>query len=348
MNINSAELETVLSLTPVSHNIMLVGKHGVGKSEIITNHYQKNGLKVVPLFLGQMSDPGDLIGLPRFDESSGRTIFAPPFWYPTDGQPIVLFLDELNRARNELLQAVMDLTLNRTIAGHKLPQGSRVVAAVNYGDEYQLTDMDPALVSRFDVYYFRPTVKEWIQWGKKNGIDARVIDFISLNNDYLEGLPDTKKKDSSIAVLPNRRAWVRVSNCIIGQENVSRVQMKMIAAIIGDVAAAVFAASLHSSAKMNVEDVLDNYDDQESKADKLSFYNASILNEQIFNYIEANGISQQQLVNLRKYYLDLSHRADREPAAHFVSLIKGRNYPRTVMYIKKDSMLYQSIYPQLL
>lgn len=348
MNINTAELEQVLDLTPPSHNIMLVGKHGVGKSEIITNHYKKNGLKVVPLFLGQMSDPGDLIGLPRFDESSGRTVFAPPFWHPTDGQPIVLFLDELNRARNELLQAVMDLTLNRTIAGRSLPQGSRVVAAANYGDEYQLTDMDPALVSRFDVYYFRPTVKEWIQWGKRNGIDARVLDFISLHNDYLEGLPNTEKKESNITVLPNRRAWVRVSNCISGQDEVSRVQMKMIASIIGDVAAAVFSASLRPSARMNIEDVLDRYESLEIKSNQLSFYNASILNEQLFNYIEANGIDQEQLANLRKYYLDLSHRNDHEPAAHFVSLLKDGKYPRTFMTIKKDSILYRSVYQQLL
>lgn len=62
--INTAELKETLKMTPASHNIMLVGKHGIGKSEILTDYYQKEGCKVVTLFLGQMSDPGDIIGLP--------------------------------------------------------------------------------------------------------------------------------------------------------------------------------------------------------------------------------------------------------------------------------------------
>ena len=73
-----------------------------------------------------------------------------------EGQAIVLFLDELNRARPEILQAVYDLALNRTLAGKRLPAGSIVIAAVNEGEEYQLTDLDPALVSRFNLYEFAP------------------------------------------------------------------------------------------------------------------------------------------------------------------------------------------------
>ena len=130
------------------------------------------------LFFGQMSDPGDLIGLPDRDSKAGKTQFLPPFWFPLDNTPVVLFLDELNRARPEILQSVMDLALNKTIAGRKLPEGSRIISAVNNGDEYQLTDLDPALISRFNIYEFKPSAAEWIMWGNKNGIDYRVIGFI--------------------------------------------------------------------------------------------------------------------------------------------------------------------------
>src|SRR5574344_1626095 len=117
---------------------MLSGRHGIGKSQILTDYYSAKGYKVVPLFLGQMSDPGDLLGLPSRDDTAGRTVFMPPYWFPDDGQPVVLFLDELNRARPEVLQTIMDLALSRAIAGRSLPQGSRIIAAVNDGDEYQL------------------------------------------------------------------------------------------------------------------------------------------------------------------------------------------------------------------
>jgi hypothetical protein len=54
-------------------------------------------VQVVTLFLGQMSDLGDIIGLPSLDRSSAKTVFRLPWWFPKDEAPIVLFLDELNR-----------------------------------------------------------------------------------------------------------------------------------------------------------------------------------------------------------------------------------------------------------
>ena len=106
--IDSKELYEVLAETPAEQNITLAGKHGIGKSQILTKYFEDQGMKVVPLFLGQMSDPGDLIGLPDRDSEAGKTQFLPPFWFPLDNTPVVLFLDELNRARPEILQSVMD------------------------------------------------------------------------------------------------------------------------------------------------------------------------------------------------------------------------------------------------
>ncbi|MCQ2136586.1 MAG: AAA family ATPase, partial [Bacteroidales bacterium] len=185
ISVNTTELWELLENTPATHNIMLVGNHGIGKSEILTEFYSKKGMKVVPLFLGQM-DPGDLIGLPHKNEKTSRTEFLPPYWFPIDGKPIVLFLDELNRARPETLNAIFDLCLNRCLAGRSLPEGSRVISAVNAGDQYQLTDLDPALVSRFNIVTFKPTVQEWMLWAKKNDLDERVISFIQEHQMWLD------------------------------------------------------------------------------------------------------------------------------------------------------------------
>ena len=95
ISVNTHELQQLLENTPATHNIMLVGKHGIGKSEILTEFFKEKEMSVVALFLGQMADPGDLIGLPCKNEQSGKTEFMPPYWFPTDGKPIVLFLEEL-------------------------------------------------------------------------------------------------------------------------------------------------------------------------------------------------------------------------------------------------------------
>ena len=70
---------------------MLTGRHGIGKSQILTKYFESVGMTVKTLFLGQMSDPGDLLGLPNKDEATGKTTFMPPYWFPMDGKPIVLF-----------------------------------------------------------------------------------------------------------------------------------------------------------------------------------------------------------------------------------------------------------------
>ena len=74
---NITELRQLLDITPAGHNLMLVGNHGIGKSEILTSYFSQKGMTVVALFLGQMSDPGDLIGLPRKNEQTGKTDFMP-------------------------------------------------------------------------------------------------------------------------------------------------------------------------------------------------------------------------------------------------------------------------------
>ena len=90
ININIKELKDILDTTPPNHNIMLSGRHGIGKSRIITDFFTEKGQTVVTLFLGQMSDPGDLIGLPSKDEQTGKTVFMPPYWFPPAFRPRVL------------------------------------------------------------------------------------------------------------------------------------------------------------------------------------------------------------------------------------------------------------------
>ena len=72
--IDARELTELLDGTPASQNVMLVGRHGIGKSQIISSYFAKRKMIVIPFFLGQMSDPGDLIGLFHKDEKTGRSI----------------------------------------------------------------------------------------------------------------------------------------------------------------------------------------------------------------------------------------------------------------------------------
>lgn len=335
ININTKELHNLLESTPPSHNIMLSGKHGIGKSKIITDFFTAKGQKVVTLFLGQMSDPGDLIGLPNKDEETGKTIFMPPYWFPTDNQPVVLFLDELNRARPEILQTIMDLALNRKLAGRELPAGSRIVSAVNDGEEYQLTDLDPALVSRFNIYNFRPTIGEWLLWASQAGIDKHVTEFIENNNRMLDGDGAATESSSSLEKTPDRRGWERVSDILRNTPTITGTTKKVVAGIVGAKAAAEFFESFNQSSVISAESVLEDFDRQKSTLGKYPVHDLAIINESIFRCIEngKQGTGDKAAENLLKYMNWLVLGGKRESMAHFCSIFEGATYTKANLFM---------------
>ena len=50
ITVNEKELREILELTPSTQNIMIAGKHGIGKSVIIKNFFEAKGKKVVICF----------------------------------------------------------------------------------------------------------------------------------------------------------------------------------------------------------------------------------------------------------------------------------------------------------
>ncbi len=343
MRINAEQLNYILKNTPASQNIMLVGKHGIGKSRILEAFFEGRQEKVVTLFLGQMSDPGDLIGLPHLDEKTGRTEFMLPYWFPTDGQPVVLFLDELNRARPEVLQTVMDLTLNRKLAGKSLPEGSRIISAVNGGSEYQLTDLDPALVSRFNIYEFAPSVEDWIKWARGDGLDTRIISFIEENPEMLDG--DERVAEENLERTPDRRSWERLSKVIEKFSEPGEEVQAMASGIIGDRAAAEFFRFVKNHKVPSVSDLL-SVNDVASFVENLSFTDFTQLNEAIFRWLESQSATASDLnaENLVRYFDYLGESDKKELQAHFASLVSAERYPAALNFIlEKAPELYKKL-----
>lgn len=336
INITTQELLEILDLTPSSQNIMLVGRHGIGKSEILTQYFQEKGMKVVPLFLGQISDPGDLIGLPS--KTGEKTSFLPPYWFPLDGKPIVLFLDELNRARPEVLQTIMDLALNRTLAGRQLPDGSRIISAVNSGDEYQLTDLDPALVSRFNIYNFMPTVAEWLLWAERCKLDTRVINFIQEESSWLDGNEGQKKGiDTGLEKSPDRRAWKRVSDTIKDQEVLGDLHRKLVCGIIGVAATSKFFGSISGNKVISGLEVLLNFEQNIKTLEKYRLHQLAIVNDSIFRFLETGDILESQNAtignNLVAYICFLEKNKNQEALAHLASNFEKRDYQKAILFV---------------
>ena len=340
IRVNTTELMQMLEMTPAHHNLMLVGRHGIGKSEILTEYYAGKGLKVVPLFLGQMADPGDLIGIPSKNEQTGKTEFMPPYWFPLDGKPIVLFLDELNRARPEILQTIMDRALNRKLAGRQRPEGSRIISAVNEGEQYQLTDLDPALVSRFNIINFQPTVQEWLLWAKREEVDPRVISFIEENSIWLDRNDDAREnEDTGLDKTPDRRAWKRVSDIIKGAEVLTSLHQKVIASVVGAKATVAFMAAVNNKKVISGKDILYSFEKAKDKLKPYTLHEMSIVNEGVFRLLEVEKVPTEKKEDAEKNldaYVDDLVKERKEAAAHFANLYVQQTYPNAVAFIARE------------
>lgn len=342
ISINATELVQLLDRTPSNHNIMLVGEHGIGKSEILSAYFRERNMKVIALFLGQMSDPGDLLGLPRKNEESGKTEFMPPYWFPVDGVPVCVFLDELNRARPEILQTVMDLVLNRKLAGRALPEGCRIVSAINEGEKYQLTDLDPALVSRFNIYEFRPTCQEWLLWAHKARLDERIISFIEDNKSWLDKDPELEEgSDPGLIKIPDRRAWKRVSDIIKGRRALGDLDANIIAGIVGVRAANKFLNSLNKKFSLSGKDILFDFSNHDVKERvRLSqLHELTVVNDSLFAYLETERIpvkDRMQVGHNILLYFSFLIGFKKDCAAHFIACYQNPSYQKAVEFIAHE------------
>lgn len=191
----------------------IIGKHGIGKSSVVAQYAKENGYTFHPFFLGQMSDNGDLLGLPEFDrDASGKALsvsFIHPAKLPKKPRSI-LFFDELNRASKELLQAIFQLALEGTLHDYTLPEDSAIIMAMNPAtDDYSVLDFaDKAFADRFVHINLDPTHEEFHSYMNSRYGTSSISDFLRQQTKLLE---ETDLKPVTLDfVKPSRRSWDRL------------------------------------------------------------------------------------------------------------------------------------------
>jgi len=201
---------------------------------------------------------GDLVGLPTIEKES--TKFNPPDWYKKAcDNPVVLFLDEIDRATIEVRQGIFELTDSRKLNGHSLHKGTLIFAAVNggeSGEQYQVGEMDPAELDRWTVFDVEPSIEDWLTWAKDNDINNIIWDFVNHNHTHLEHGDDFEPNK----VYPSRRSWERLNECLSTADllgEATPVLFSLTAAFVGFEAAVAFNDFVANYERVvSVEDIL--------------------------------------------------------------------------------------------
>ena len=164
---------------------LLIGPPGIGKTQFCRGLSDKLGLKLVCLDCSQSGDSGDLIGLLEIENHVHH--HTKPEWMDTK-EPTLVFIDEINRAKGEIIAALMKLcSPEQSFNGFTLPEGSRVVVAINPSnvDSNQVLPINRALFTRFARYHVEVDAKYWCRWAINAGINSTIIRFIDGHNNAL-------------------------------------------------------------------------------------------------------------------------------------------------------------------
>ena len=304
----AVDFKTFLSVVPHIINarfpILTRGRHGIGKSTVVYQIAKQRGLPVVERRASQMTE-GDLLGLPKVE--GNVTQWLAPEWLHTACQkPVVLFLDEVDRATMEVRQGIFELCDSRKIAGYELHPDTIIFAAVNggqHGAQYQVGEMDPAELDRYTVFDLEPSVEDWLTWAKDNVI-TEIWDFINHNHQHLEHNDDFEPNK----VYPSRRSWERLSKTLKsmgGQVESSTTLYHLACSFIGFEGAVAFNDFMKNyERQVTVEDILDHGKLELTEDWKINDHNSMIEKfkaKEVFN----EKLSDERLQNLANYFVTL-------------------------------------------
>ncbi|AWH78670.1 ATP-binding protein [Clostridioides difficile] len=256
---------------------LIVGESGIGKTALANKLAKENDWSLIVID-GNLLKEGEIGGLPTIESYVGvnsngyktekkTTVYAVHNKLReideeiSKSKTVLLFIDEINRCEHTVQQELMNLILNREINGYKLHDDVKILAAMNpsskYGSDfdYQVVDMDAAQENRFVWLNMESEHTQWIKWAIDEGIERKVIEFISTFPEYLH-----KINEDDVRATP--RSYERVSKIykVYKEKNNSiprAVFLNVVKGNVGKVIAEEFISFIESNSEplISYEDV---------------------------------------------------------------------------------------------
>jgi len=253
-------------------------------------------------------ESSELRGLPDKDLNTKRTIYYPPSELPngewinnkgeTYGDPGcakpedsedeqwvlhrgILVLEEVNRAEDDIHQALFQLVYDYQIGDWHMPTGWSVVATGNpSGGNFIVSQFmhEDAFKDRF-VHVFvnidEEYIKSWVNYmsglNLNYNIINHVINFCSVNPDYLSDNSDNE----DMIITPSPRSWVmlsKIENAIlelkgkVDNDKLQRIRFELLQGIVGQSTAAHY---IESSVDVTPKDIIDGFNSVKSTVEGL-------------------------------------------------------------------------------
>lgn len=309
-------VEVAKSLPP-EISILVRGGHGIGKSETVHQIAEALGLELIDRRMSQMTE-GDVIGLPKLENDCTKFLPA-EFIRIACTRPVCLFLDEINRATQEVMQACFQLCLDRELNGNKLHPGTRVFAAVNASAAYQVNEMDPAFLDRFFVVDLSPTAQDFFVYAEstdprtgKTRLDADLIRFLKERETRL----DPAMNANPGVTQPSRRSWFRLdksfkANAVYEKDfdadslAYGRAYSLALGFVGQECANDLVDFLKKRESRFNAVHVYQQYPQHQAKIKKLGQDKLNTLIDMVVDHAKTNEVAVEEAQNLAKFVADL-------------------------------------------
>lgn len=333
-----ANVPVVLSIChKLLYPVMMWSSTGLGKSTSVFDYCKNNfhfyetdsngeTVGLVPygicdLRASQM-ESSDIRGLPAKDEITKSVVYYAPEELPRikyvnrngefsdvekDGfvpYKGVLFLDEPNRAEDDVLQALFQLIYDRCIGNYKLPPWWMIAGAGNPSNQnYNVNQFfkDAAMLDRWVHINLSVTDKYYDSWigfindkhGFGNKFADRITQFVRIDPDNFS----RKEATDDLQISPTPRSWDRVINIETALEefqgkinttDLEQIRSELISGIVG-----LSAYQAYSSFQLDItpRDIIENGMDKRN----LDIFNKLLFTNGKLNK-ETNGVGVLQSV----------------------------------------------------
>lgn len=235
--------ETIMRFidNPGLARLMIWGAPGIGKTAIlkgIVKAIKKSGRPNYKLICKTLSnETADNFTLPAYEtDEKGNPIASqdlPKTWLPVykptgdddEDEELsnacgegLLFIDELSRASEQVLNVILPLINEGDFNGYKVGHKWTIMVASNrMDDDKGQEELGTALSNRFIQYHYEPTVESWLQWAKKQHYMSPVIlNWLELGSDkggkyagrkYFYWDPNDGDPDNPTTLMCTPRSW---------------------------------------------------------------------------------------------------------------------------------------------
>ena len=139
-------------------------------------------------------------------------------WEHTHGKDYqcILFIDELDRAPRDVLNVAVQLLLEKSINGFKLPKGCHIVAAGNGSADTDTTRLSKAVATRLCHFYVDTTGSEsldhWVAWASRtdSDVDQALVGYARFRPALFGGKPHTYVEHQA----PNPRTFTMAAKAL--------------------------------------------------------------------------------------------------------------------------------------